>query len=513
MFHINFFSSILKFSLAFILLFYPQLQLSAQPIPPKPIDRRVAHTGKTLMDCVKELKGRDGGWCKMGDTPINALLPKSPPAEIHMVPGPKSVISTWNGAAFDRQNLKMYSHGGGHRGYGGNEFYELDLQIGKWTRLTNPARIPPATKEVPCPVPVSGAPSSHTYDGIIFSRITQTIFIIPSVYGCYRGNLNLKGDLWEFNPSQSEMRNGIAPLTRRHRKKMPKGMFPKFYRRAEYPNGNLYMANGHSEWVFNPRDGTWKRIGSRPNYGAGTSVFDVSRRGIWSLHIGGVLFIKPPTIAKKLTSSGAGVDGHSGLVMSRDNKLLIWNGGGLIHTYDPEKNEWRLFNKPKYNPATKSYFELNSPDASDHSKKEVSLSGPIGWTKANVLAARRSYNGVRGRLAVVDSLQTHNFLRENFLPQLAAWIGLRYWCNFNKLQWVTGKFHKRGKFHRWGPVWNHSAKTPKDDPNQKSYCERRNNKHYFLVHYWGTQYGFFWNANGRHKEINALSIEYPTGKK
>jgi hypothetical protein len=181
--------------------------------------------------------------------------------------------------------------------------------------------------------------------------------------------------------------------------------------------------------------------------------------------------------------------------------------GLLIFLWGSSVNANGVFNKPKYNPATKSYFELYSPDASDPTKNRVSLSGPIGWTKANVLAARRSYNGVRGRLAVVDSLQTHNLLRENFRPQLAAWIGLRYWCNFNKLQWVTGKFH------RWGPVWNHSAKTPKDDPNQKSYCERRNNKHYFPVHYWGTQYGFFWNANGRHKEFNALFIEYPTGKK
>jgi hypothetical protein len=191
----------------------------------------------------------------------------------------------------------------------------------------------------------------------------------------------------------------------------------------------------------------------------------------------------------------------------------IFITGLLILFWGSSVNANGIFNKPKYNPITKSYFELYSPDASDPKKNRVALSGGIGWKKANVLASRRTYRGVRGRLAVVDTPETHNFLRENFRPKLAAWIGLRYWCNFNKLQWVTGKFHKRGKFHKWGPVWNHSAKSPHDDPSHKAYCERQDNKHYFGVHYWGTQYGFFWNANGRYKEFNALFIEYPTGKK
>jgi hypothetical protein len=172
-----------------------------------------------------------------------------------------------------------------------------------------------------------------------------------------------------------------------------------------------------------------------------------------------------------------------------------------------------IFNKPKYNPTTKSYFELYSPDASDPRNTRVPASGAIGWKKANILAARRTYRGAQGRLAVVNTPQIHNFLRKSFRPELPAWIGLRYWCNFNKLQWITGKFHKRGKFQKWGRVWNHSAKSPRDDPNKKSYCERRDNKHYFGVHYWGIQEGFSWNANGRYKEFNAMFIEYPTGKK
>jgi hypothetical protein len=107
----------------------------------------------------------------------------------------------------------MYFHGGGHADYGGNGVYELDLQLGKWTRLTDPSFISLATKEVRCPVPQSGRPSSHASDGIIFSNWTQTVFVMPSIYGCHWGILFPKGDLWEFNPSKTEMRNGMSPLS------------------------------------------------------------------------------------------------------------------------------------------------------------------------------------------------------------------------------------------------------------------------------------------------------------
>ena len=325
------------------LLMSPGADASEKKKIATPVDVREVSRRKTLMDCFNELKVRDGGWCSMSGASINDVLPKSISPEIHMVSGPKSVISAWNGAAFDSQRLKMYFHGGGHRDYGGNEVYELDLLLGRWTRLTDPSFIPKATKEVRCPVPETGPAASHTYDGIIFSKVTQTIFVIPSVYGCFRGNLTTKGDLWEFNPPKTATRNYLAPLSWRYRKKMPKKMQPMYYRTAEYPKGQLYMANAHNEWVFHPKEGSWKRIGGRPNFGAGTSVYDKSRRGIWSLHRLGLLFTKPPIISKKVTAPGAGVDGHSGLAMTRDNKLIFWNGAGLIHTFDPKTLEWRLF--------------------------------------------------------------------------------------------------------------------------------------------------------------------------
>lgn len=129
------------------LLMSPGADASEKKEIATPVDVREVSRRKTLMDCFNELKVRDGGWCSMSGASINDVLPKSISPEIHMVSGPKSVISAWNGAAFDSQRLKMYFHGGGHRDYGGNEVYELDLLLGRWTRLTDPSFIPKATKE------------------------------------------------------------------------------------------------------------------------------------------------------------------------------------------------------------------------------------------------------------------------------------------------------------------------------------------------------------------------------
>ena len=72
---------------------------------------------------------------------------------------------------------------------------------------------------------------------------------------------------------------------------------------------------------------------------------------------------------------------------------------------------------PIYNPATKSYFQLFDDNLL-----------PGNWEAARKRAATKSYNGVRGRLAVVDSMETHNFILRNFglnWREASVWIGLR----------------------------------------------------------------------------------------
>jgi hypothetical protein len=170
------------------------------------------------------------------------------------------------------------------------------------------------------------------------------------------------------------------------------------------------------------------------------------------------------------------------------------------------------FNKPVYNPDTKSYFELFSPSADDPKVTNVKNHGAIKFTDAQKLASSRIHKGVRGRLAVIPNEKVHEFLAENLKPDVSAWIGLRFYCRFKKLMWVNGKVLKPGKdFAVWGPqTWNVDGPSPRND--KRTSCWRNSRDFYLPVHYWPMSDGFRWNANGYAKEWNALIIEYRTGK-
>ena len=133
--------------LAVLLALCPVPAEAADP-PAKQPDRKEAAAARTIFDCVDALERRGGGWCELNGASIADVFPKNLEPGVRMVTGPRSVIDAWNGAAFDPERLILYFHGGGHRDYGGNEVYSFDLRKGLWRRLTEPAPLPAATKEV-----------------------------------------------------------------------------------------------------------------------------------------------------------------------------------------------------------------------------------------------------------------------------------------------------------------------------------------------------------------------------
>ncbi len=58
--------------------------------------------------------------------------------------------------------------------------------------------------------------------------------------------------------------------------------------------------------------------------------------------------------------------------------------------------------------------------------------GAKNWRVSSGLAAKRGFKGRQGRLAIVDSQEVHEFLRDTFRPDRSSWIGLRYFCGYNK---------------------------------------------------------------------------------
>lgn len=144
-----------------------------------------------------------------------------------------------------------------------------------------------------------------------------------------------------------------------------------------------------------------------------------------------------------------------------------------------------------YYPGTKNYYQL----------VEYPTGQGRNWWQAEQEAESWTYKGVRGRLAVVSNRDLEEFLRNTFAPKVEAWIGLRYWCNYRKLQWVTGELHPQSAYSNWHPNWNR-------DPSVS--CG--SGISYMPVYYTGrASGGFLWQAAGEAKVFESYFVEYPTG--
>ena len=100
---------------------------------------------------------------------------------------------------------------------------------------------------------------------------------------------------------------------------------------------------------------------------------------------------------------------------------------------------------PIYNPASQSYFQL----LAQTTVKQT-------WRDARKAALSKTFKGVRGRLAVIDRPETHQFILRNFEVKKPMWIGLRYWCGFRMLEWNGLRPYSPGdpgRFQAWPPQW------------------------------------------------------------
>ncbi len=152
---------------------------------------------------------------------------------------------------------------------------------------------------------------------------------------------------------------------------------------------------------------------------------------------------------------------------------------------------------PIYNPASKSYFQLLTQTTQKRS-----------WRFARSAALSRTFKGVRGRLAVIDRPETHQFILQNFEVNEEIWIGLRYWCRFRMLQWNDLKPYSPGdpgRFHAWHPQWYRVS------PECAAW--RSKEQAYRPVYYQPLgERNARWQASGPGKGFARYLVEYPTGE-
>lgn len=197
------------------------------------------------------------------------------------------------------------------------------------------------------------------------------------------------------------------------------------------------------------------------------------------------------TTASRLRFSFRGQFSRFGQVLATVALLLVCLGSGELRAAaGPES-------PPVYNPATKSYFQM------------LKTTGRHGnWPESLEQAYAQTYKGVRGRLAVIDSPETHEFVLRNFDVSRPTWIGLRYWCEFRMLEWVGLRPYSPGdpgRFQAWHPRWWHGEQLcPPNASGPGAFVG---------VYYQPTsERTALWQAVGKGKGFGLLLVEYPTGE-
>jgi hypothetical protein len=178
--------------------------------------------------------------------------------------------------------------------------------------------------------------------------------------------------------------------------------------------------------------------------------------------------------------------------------LLVLTGAAFDASAKPPIGSTPVAQGPILDPRTGSYFELrvdnSTASGSGHSNAE--------WSAAYQRAQARNYNGRQGRLAVVADAATLNFIREQFRINEEVWIGLRFFCKFRKLLWVTGDMHPLHEKSLWARQWFR---------NQAVRCSTQRID-FMPVYLTKEDEGVAWQASGPAKYFVSYLVEYPATK-
>ena len=318
--------------------------------PPPPV------TSGAFSDCLDYYAAGNSGWCQLGDSTFSDVRLSDAEANAFGVKGSggsKAVMIAWTGAAIDRANDTMYFWGGGHNDYYGNEVYSYKYVTDEWERLTDPAVYThyyesPGKGWCTVPDPQLSPPSAHSYDGIEYHPERGTIWLTNqgSSSNCtwteptalVKIELDdTKSGVWEFNPSKTETRVGLAPLTWR---RLGTNYFG--YPRTEWVNGKMLMgsntqifevfADANDQFVLGPQ--------VAGNASAGQGVLTAISNTLYYYMSSGY------TWASDLDTGSGGliVQGNAPAwgQMECGAVCLSWGGGEDLSLLDPVAKTWTL---------------------------------------------------------------------------------------------------------------------------------------------------------------------------
>ncbi|MDD5033879.1 MAG: hypothetical protein PHE55_03905, partial [Methylococcaceae bacterium] len=295
-----------------------------------------------------------GHWYEIPHSKIRSVLsPLSLSNGIFGANGPVSIVTTWNGGAYDSKRDRYIVWGGGHADYAGNEVYVFDLSTLQWIRLNDPS--PASALTVDQPYYADGKPSArHTYD--------YTLYVPNIDRFCSIGGAALRGtgngsapnvDCFNFDTLQWERKAdtyywGIGARAAYH----PGN--GRVYALGSGGCGPIWCTSQMGEW--DPVANVWQAPNKDLFYGSdgdlaytyGLSVaIDPIRQKLYAIGQG-LMLSYDLTVAhgKKavITPLGASeiIGAYSpGLAYDPVSKNLVaWSGGQIVYTYDPDTNTW-----------------------------------------------------------------------------------------------------------------------------------------------------------------------------
>lgn len=266
--------------------------------------------------------------------------------------GSNAVLSAWNSAAYDDANNRLFVMGGGHADYGGNEVYEFDFDTLEWTRLTEPAPLlreeTDATDGSPVYLPESTPPAPHTYDGLSWNPVSQTLWLTTHAAFNF-GNTHVPetSAVWEFDPATLAWTAHPTPSNHTH----PTSAFVPGTDQILSINGTsgigvaarLVGADGTVQELGNVSGPANSQIGNLFTDPVNGTLYEAHLEGIFRIEVGaadgGVSSIKvadyPEDFVGSLHQSGFAYN-------PGDDRFYSWGGGQRVVAWDPASGDFEF---------------------------------------------------------------------------------------------------------------------------------------------------------------------------
>ncbi len=283
-------------------------------------------------------------WLSVPDTKLRGVVADAAKyPKIQGRGGPKSIVSSWSGGAFDTRRNRLVVWGGGTTNYYGNEIYAFRLDDLAWERLTEPTAEPSLGNRQ---VNGDGTPAGRsTYNGLAYIAHADRFFALGGCVADNRGNVGADL-LWTFdfearrwqnmNPSGTRPRTGVENLCAYD----PVGRQVWWF---DADRGGLFSYDfGADRWTKHNADSVADR----------TCAVDAKRRTLVVVGHGEVLAydLKSPGVPgrKWETRGGEGFISRRrpGLDYDSARDRIVGWAGGAVYALDPDTGAWTSYDAP-----------------------------------------------------------------------------------------------------------------------------------------------------------------------